>query len=117
MANTKIEKRDGKLFLVAELTKETRQYARDGRGHSAGDTYEAFIAHTSGLEYEGKVYRFDLSMPMKAWKSADDAAKKKLLATLKKLSADKAAEIKDASVEEITEAIKEHVVSMLAGIQ
>lgn len=117
MANAKIEKRDGKLFLVAELTKETRQYARDGRGHSAGDTYEAYIVHTSGLEYEGKVYRFDLSMPMKAWKSADDAAKKKLLATLKKLNADKASEMKDASVEEITEAIKEYVVSMLAGLK
>ena len=117
MANAKIEKRDGKMFLVAELTKETRKYARDGRGHSAGDTYEAFIAHTTGLEYEGKVYRFDLSMPMKAWKSADDAAKKKLLATLKKLNADKASEMKNASVEEITEAIKEHVVSMLAGLQ
>lgn len=117
MANAKIEKRDGKLFLIAELTKETRQYAKDGRGHNAGDTYETFIAHTSGTEYEGKVYRFDLSMPMKAWKSADDAAKKKLLATLKKFNADKAAEMKDASVEEITEAIKEYVASMLAGIQ
>ena len=117
MATAKIEKRDGKMFLVAALTKETRPYARDGRGHRTGDTYEAFIAPTTGLEYEGKVYRFDLSMPMNAWKSADDAAKKKLLATLKKLNADKASEMKDASVEEITEAIKEHVVSMLAGLQ
>lgn len=117
MANAKIEKRDGKLFLVAELTKETRQYAKDGRGHSAGDSYETFIAHTTGLEYEGKVYRFDLSMPMKAWKSADEGAKKKLLATLKKLNSDKAAELKNASVEEITEAIKERVANMLAGLK
>ena len=117
MANAKIEKRDGKLFLVAELTKETRQYARDGRGHSAGDSYEAFIAHTSGLEYEGKIYRFDLSMPMKAWKSADDATKKKLLATIKKLDANKASEMKDASVEELTEAIKGLIANMLSAIQ
>ena len=117
MANAKIEKRDGKLFLVAELTKETRQYARDGRGHSAGDTYEAFIAHTTGLEYEGKVYRFDLSMPMKAWKSADDATRKKLLTTIRKLNADKANELKDASVEELTEAIKGLISTMLAGLK
>ena len=117
MANAKIEKRDGKLFLVAELTKETRQYARDGRGHNAGDTYEAFIAHTTGLEYEGKVYRFDLSMPMKAWKSADDATRKKLLTTIRKLNADKANELKDASVEELTEAIKGLISTMLAGLK
>ena len=117
MANAKIEKRDGKMFLVAELTKETRQYARDGRGHSAGDTYEAFIAHTTGLEYEGKVYRFDLSMPMKAWKSADDATRKKLLTTIRKLNADKANELKDASVEELTEAIKGLISTMLAGLK
>ena len=54
---------------------------------------------------------------MKAWKSADEGAKKKLLATLKKLNSDKAAELKNASVEEITEAIKEHVVNMLAGLK
>lgn len=113
----KIEKRDGKLFLVAELTKETRQYAKDGRGHSAGDSYETFIAHTTGLEYEGKVYRFDLSMPMKAWKSADDATRKKLLATIKKLDANKASEMKDASVEELTEAIKGLIANMLSAIQ
>lgn len=113
----KIEKRDGKLFLVAELTKETRQYAKDGRGHSAGDSYETFIAHTTGLEYEGKVYRFDLSMPMKAWKSADDATRKKLLATIKKLDANKANELKNASVEELTEAIKGLIANMLSAIQ
>lgn len=113
----KIEKRDGKLFLVAELTKETRQYAKDGRGHSAGDSYETFIAHTTGLEYNGKVYRFDLSMPMKAWKSADDATRKKLLTTIRKLNADKANELKDASVEELTEAIKGLISTMLAGLK
>ena len=113
----KIEKRDGKLYLVAELTKETRQYAKDGRGHKVGESYDTFIVHTSGMEHDGKVYRFDLSMPMKAWKSADDATKKKLLATLKKLNSAKAAEMKDASVGEITEAIKEHVVSMLSALQ
>lgn len=117
MADARIEKRDGKLFLVAELTKETRQYAKDGRGHRAGENYDTFVAHTSGLEYDGKTYRFDLYMPMKAWKSTDDATKKKLLATLKKLNSAKAAEMKDTSVEEITEAIKEHLASMLSALQ
>ena len=117
MANAKVEKRDGKLYLVSEMTKETRQYARDGRGHNAGDTYEAFIVHTAGLEHDGKIYRFDLSMPMKAWKSADDATRKKLLATIKKLDANKASEMKDASVEELTEAIKGLIANMLSAIQ
>lgn len=117
MANGRIEKRDGKLFLVAELTKETRNYAKDGRGHKAGESYDTFIVHTSGMEHDGKVYRFDLSMPMKAWKSADEGAKKKLLATLKKLNADKAAEMKDASIDELTGAIKECVATMLSALQ
>lgn len=117
MANAKIEKRDGKMFLVAEMTKETRQYAKDGRGHSAGDSYETFIAHTAGLEYEGKVYHFDLSMPMKAWKSADEGVRKKLLTTLRKLNSEKANEMKDASIDDITRAIKAHIASVLVGLQ
>ena len=113
----KVEKRDGKLYLVAEMTRETRAYAKDGRGHNAGDKYETYVVHTAGMEYDGKVYRFDLSMPMKAWKSADDATRKKLLATIKKLNADKANELKDASVEELTEAIKGLISTMLAGLK
>lgn len=117
MAEARVEKRDGKVFLIAEMTKETRNYAKDGRGHSAGDSYETYVVHTSGMEYNGKIYRFDLSMPMKAWKSADDATRKKLLATIKKLDANKASEMKDASVEELTEAIKGLIANMLSAIQ
>lgn len=116
MENAKIEKRDGVLYLVAPMTKEVRQYAKEGRGHSAGDSYETYVVHTSGLSYEGRTYRFDLSMPMKAWKSADDGVKKKLLAMLKKFDAKKAAELKDADVATITTAVQTAISSALASL-
>ncbi len=116
MENAKIEKRDGIMYLVAPMTKETRQYAKEGRGHNAGDDYETYVVHTSGLTYEGKTYRFDLSMPMKAWKSADSDLKKKLLATLKKFDAKKAAELKDADAASITEAIQASIANVLSNL-
>lgn len=117
MENAKIEKRDGILYLIAPLSKETRQYAKDGRGHKAGDNYETYVVHTNGLAYENKVYKFDLSMPMKAWKDAEDGTKKKLLATLKKFDVNKASELKDASVADITTAIQEVITNMLANLK
>lgn len=116
MENARIEKRDGIMYLVAPMTKETRQYAKDGRGHKAGDNYETFVVHTNGLTMDGKTYRFDLSMPMKAWKEVDSDVKKKLLATLKKFDADKAKELKDASVDEITKAIQGMITNMLTSL-
>lgn len=116
MENARIEKRDGIMYLVAPMTKEVRQYAKEGRGHNAGDDYETYVVHTSGLTYEGKTYRFDLSMPMKAWKSADDGVKKKLLAMLKKFDAKKAAELKDADAATITAAVQAAITSALANL-